>query len=354
MSDAGNMRKGFVLGEDVQKPETSSETMKAGFILEDSKIEMTPAVMKTDDVATTIGLEEDPEEQPEKTKFWTSPVLWVILLITGLGGLQCYYFISEAFAQNTAVGLLSSAVMSALLVMASWSVWKELRSVLLLKRSDERREQIRHAVASGTVKDAVMLCEEMARDSGMLKSRQYESFKNKISDHFSPEEVFALYECEIIRTQDEKARKIIVKRSRENGIVVALSPMAWLDMLFTLARSVRMIREISEVYGLRCGIWGRMNLYRRVAKNIVYIGMADLATDAVTDVLGAGMAGKISSALGQGIAAGIYSTRLGYMSIKAVRPMDLNRKVLTLSELRKSLLTEGKFSEIIRGEKDRK
>lgn len=354
MSDSDNMRKGFVLEEELQKSETSSETLKAGFVLEDSKVEMTPAVMNTDDVATSIDLDDEPEEKPENTKFWTSPVLWVILLITGLGGLQCYYFISEAFAQNTAVGFLSSAVMSVLLVMASWSVWRELRSVLFLKRSDERREQIRQTVASGTGRDAILLCEEMAEDSGMNKSRQYESFKSKISEHFSPEEVFALYESEILRSQDEKARKIIIRRSRENGIVVALSPMAWLDMLFTLARSIRMIREISEVYGLRCGIWGRMNLYRRVARNIVYIGMADLATDAVTDVLGAGMAGKISSALGQGIAAGIYSTRLGYMSIKAVRPMDLNRRVLTLSELRKALLTEGKFSEIIRGEKDRK
>ena len=124
-------------------------------------------------------------------------------------------------------------------------------------------------------------------------------------------------------------------------------------MLFTLARSLRMIREISEVYCLRCGIWGWMRLYRRLARNMIFIGMADLATDAVTDVLGAGMAGKISAALGQGIAAGIYSTRLGYMTVKAVRPLEMGQRIMTLAQLRRALLLEGRLAELIRGDGDK-
>ncbi len=351
---SSGMKKGFVLEDDIKTSAPQTEKLKSSFEFEGTEEELAPAVMDAGNVATTIEIEEDIPEEIPRTRFWTNPVLWLILLVTAAGGLQCYYFIVEAFRQNTAVGLVSSAVITVLLVMALWSVWRELRSVLFLKRSDERREQIRLVTASGTGKDALKLCEAMAADSGMLSSRQYESFLSRVQEHFSPEDVFLLYENEILRAQDEKARKIIVRRSRENGIIVALSPMAWLDMLFTLARSIRMIREISEIYGLRCGIWGRMQLYRRVARNLIYIGMADLATDAVTDVLGAGMAGRISSALGQGIAAGIYSTRLGYMTVKAVRPVSISRRVITLSELRKALLTEGKFSELIDGGKKTK
>jgi len=131
----------------------------------------------------------------------------------------------------------------------------------------------------------------------------------------------------------------VIRRSRETGIVVALSPIAWLDMAFSLARSLRMVREIAEVYGYRCGLWGRFELYRKIISNVVFIGVADLTTDALTDVIGAKTFASLSVAAGQGIAAGIYSTRLGYMTIKAVRPLPLARDTLSLASLRRDMIT---------------
>ena len=65
------------------------------------------------------------------------------------------------------------------------------------------------------------------------------------------------------------------------------------------------------------------------------------------------MAGKISAALGQGIAAGIYSTRLGYMTVKAVRPLEMGQRIMTLAQLRRALLLEGRLAELIRGDGDK-
>ncbi|MBQ8707565.1 MAG: DUF697 domain-containing protein [Succinivibrionaceae bacterium] len=338
----------------LQEDKPGAEALKRGFELDADAASLEPAEIQSHEVATTIEFEEEEATDVTPARVWTSPVLWILLLITGLGGLQCWFFVSSAFAQNSVAGIVSGTVMLLLLVMALASLWRELKSVLLLKRSDERRLQIREIIKSGSAADAFALCAEMARDSGMLESRQFDSFRHKVKEHFSAADVFALYEEALLRAQDEKARRIIVRRSRENGVIVALSPMAWLDMTFTLARSLRMIREISEIYGLRCGLWGRMQLYRRVIRNIIFIGMADLATDAVTDVLGAGMAGRLSSALGQGIAAGIYSTRLGYMTVKSVRPVDMSSKTMTLSDLRKALLTQGGLADLLKSDGGRK
>ena len=87
-----------------------------------------------------------------------------------------------------------------------------------------------------------------------------------------------------------------------------------------------------------------------MARNLILIGMTDLATDAAVDVIGAGIAGKLSASLGQGVAAGIYSTRLGYMTVKAVRPLGISPKVITLAELRRDLLSKGKISELIKSD----
>ena len=128
---------------------------------------------------------------------------------------------------------------------------------------------------------------------------------------------------------------------------MALSPLAIVDLVFTFLRSLRMIREICAVYGLRFGLLGRIVIYRRVLRNLVLIGITELATDSMVDALGAGFAGKLSAALGQGLAAGIYSTRLGYMTMKSVRPLQISAKVVSLSELRKELVKGGSLQKLM-------
>ena len=143
-------------------------------------------------------------------------------------------------------------------------------------------------------------------------------------------------------------KKIIIRRSIENGMVVALSPLAWLDMIFTFARSLRLIREISQVYGYRCGYWGRVYLYRRVIKNLIFIGVAELATDSIVDAIGASITTKLTAQLGQGVAATVYSTRLGYMTAKMIRPIPLSKEVMSLSSLRNEALLNGEFAKLVK------
>ena len=327
--------------EKKESVETSAaEDMLKGFTLnvESGKL---MEVRQTDEVAAksmTMELEADDEAEVPPVRFWSSPVLWIMLLVLCFGGLQTYSVISSAFASGSATGIFWSVAFLIVFVLALVSIYREFSTVLLFKQIDIHRREVK-------------ICRELARDSKAVEKKGWESFNKRLAPHLSPRDVFDLYEHLILAEQDEKAKRIIVKRSRENGVVVALSPVAWLDMVLTLARSLRMIREISEVYGLSTGLWGRMQLYRRVIRNLVLIGMTDLATDAVIDVMGAGVAGKLSASLGQGVAAGIYSTRLGYMTMKAVRPLGISPKVITLGELRRELVSDGKICDLLKQEK---
>ena len=340
--------------EKKESVETSAaEDMLKGFTLnvESGKL---MEVRQTDEVAAksmTMELEADDEAEVPPVRFWSSPVLWIMLLVLCFGGLQTYSVISSAFASGSVTGIFWSVAFLIVFVLALVSIYREFSTVLLFKQIDIHRREVAEACDCGSFSEAVKICRELARDSKAVEKKGWESFNKRLAPHLSPRDVFDLYEHLILAEQDEKAKRIIVKRSRENGVVVALSPVAWLDMVLTLARSLRMIREISEVYGLSTGLWGRMQLYRRVIRNLVLIGMTDLATDAVIDVMGAGVAGKLSASLGQGVAAGIYSTRLGYMTMKAVRPLGISPKVITLGELRRELVSDGKICDLLKQEK---
>lgn len=326
--------------------------MIKGFTLNASAGELTEVETDGDAMSgsTTIAETDEDDNYVTPVRFWSSPVLWIMLLLLCYGGLQTYAVIDSAFTTGSVTGIFWSAVFIAAFVMSLFCIYREFSSVLLFKQVDEHREEVLHACASGSFDDAVKICRALAADSKVLGGKSWENFSKRLQPHFTPADVFQLYEHHVLRDMDERAKKVIVKRSRENGVIVALSPVAWLDMFLTLARSLRMIREISEIYGLRAGVWGRMQLYRRVARNLILIGMTDLATDAAVDVIGAGVAGKLSASLGQGVAAGIYSTRLGYMTVKAVRPLGISPKVITLAELRRDLLSKGKISELIKSD----
>lgn len=296
---------------------------------------------------TTVSYEDDEEEEIGQTKFWSSPILWIILLILTCSGVYTINTLIEVFNSNSILGFVTSGLVVGVFLLCLWSIYKELSSVWYLRENDQNRAKVVEIIENGNGLQAIRMCKDMATFAHVHKSKAYKDFESKVKEHYSPLEVFQVYERTVLKYQDEKAKSIIIKRSAENGVVVALSPMAWLDMMLTLARSIRMIRELSLVYGFRCGYWGRMQLYKRVIKNLIFIGAADLATDAVIDVLGASMTAKISAQVGQGVAAGIYSTRLGYMATKALRPLPLSKEVLSLGELRKELLLNASITKVL-------
>ncbi len=291
--------------------------------------------------------EEDLKDDIRGFNFWTNPLTFLLLFILLFSGLEIYSLISDLFSPTSLLGMGFSALFLLLMLLIAITGLREFSSIFRLKKIDAHKDEVTKVLKTGNCEDALRILRTLACDAKIEKEESYQNFLKRIEPHFSPLEVFSLYEIHVLKKQDEQAKKIIIRRSRENGVLVALSPLAIVDLVFTLWRSLRMIREICAVYGLRFGLLGRIVIYRRVLKNLVLIGITELATDSVVDVLGAGVAGKLSAALGQGVAAGIYSTRLGYMTMKAVRPLGISAKVVSLAELRKQLLKGGSLEKLI-------
>lgn len=270
-------------------------------------------------------------------------LFWLLLGVVLIGGLEAWLFVSALWQSTPILGLVAVALSTVIIVWLIGVMWRDLRAVMFFKRTDANRLEYQRIVASGTGAQALKMVASMAKVSGVYGSSDWERFRTKVQDHYDALSVFKLYERMILRAQDEAARRIIVRTAADTAVVVALSPLAWFDMLAALFRTVRMVRRISEVYGMRLGFAGRIRLYRRVLKNLIFIGASELLTDAAADWLGAGVAGKLSAQLGQGMAAAIYSCRLGYLTVKELRPLELDREVLSLAILRRDVLANNSF-----------
>lgn len=340
---------------------SENETLeqKKGFVLDaklNEELYQREEVKVNEEGASFSGGNEDfelEEYAPQKATFYTNPIVWFLTIILALSVYQTYSFLVDAFSQGSISGIIWSSVFALLFLMLIYSIIRELGSLLFLEESDKRREHINKLIKEGSFKEALGVTKELA-DSSKVNPQKYKNFKAKLQTHFDPKSVFELYEDDILKEQDKKAINLIIKRSAEIGFVVALSPLAWLDMFLSLVRALRMIRELSLIYGHKCSFIARMSLYRRVFKGLIFIGATDLATDALLDVFGTSAVRRLSASIGQGVAASIYATRVGYIAMKTLRPIEVNKRVITLGALRKGVLSNPRIKELLLKEKNKK
>jgi putative membrane protein len=148
-----------------------------------------------------------------------------------------------------------------------------------------------------------------------------------------------LAERELMSPLDLEARRLVSSAAQRVSVVTAISPRAVVDVLFVLAAALRLIRQLARLYGGRPGALGMISLARQVVAHLAITGGMAASDSLVQQVLGHGIAAKLSQRLGEGILNGLLTARLGLAAIDVTRPLPFNalpRPVL--ADLAKDLL----------------
>ena len=136
-----------------------------------------------------------------------------------------------------------------------------------------------------------------------------------------PPHLIALAERELLLPLDRKARMLIVNASKRVSIVTAVSPRAVVDLLYVLYEAVRLIRAMAELYGGRPGTLGMFRLLRDVLAHLAVTGSIAVGDSLVQQVLGHGLASKLSARLGEGVINGLMTARIGIAAMDLCRPL---------------------------------
>jgi putative membrane protein len=144
--------------------------------------------------------------------------------------------------------------------------------------------------------------------------------------HYNSQEILQLYSRNVLCKVDEKALHEVAKFSTEAVVLVALSPVAIIDMLIILSRNLRMINKVAGLYGLQLSYWSRIKLIKQVFVNMAYAGVSELVADFGTEMLGAEILGKLSARFAQGLGAGMLTARLGAKTMELCRPIPFKEK----------------------------
>ena len=133
-----------------------------------------------------------------------------------------------------------------------------------------------------------------------------------------------LAERELLAPLDDQARRLVVAASKRVSVVTAISPRAVVDMLFVLANALGLIRRLALLYGARPGALGVFKLFRQVISHLAVTGGVGVADSLMQQVIGHGLAAKLSARLGEGMVNGLLTARLGLLTIDQVRPLPFN------------------------------
>lgn len=214
-------------------------------------------------------------------------------------------------------GVYGLAVLSALSIIGK-VLFREFRLLQKLKTTKHQQEQSERLLNSVQIGEAELFLQKITSET---HKEPLAKMLKQIEPHHTDSEIMALYSKTVLKQQDQKAQAIIKQYATTSGLMVAISPIALVDMAVVLWRSTKMIEEITRVYGLPLGYVSRIRLYRMTFRQMLFAGSAELVSDFATTALSAELTGKLSTRAAQGVSISILTARIGAKAIEVSRPI---------------------------------
>ena len=296
-----------------------------------------PTEQSTDSDDYMLSIEEACTSKPR----WLWRIVFTLLSIIVV--IEAADFFITGFNQTPIFASLYALLLCCLLFIAGTVFIKELMG---LKHFNEHQQIKKQAINVLQQKqqetiDVVSFCDKISQQlPSDLLSEQELKWQGVLENDYSDAELLQLYSTLVLAKVDQKAIAEIAKFSTEAVVLIALSPIAIIDMLIILWRNIRMMNKVSRLYGLKLNYWSRIKLIRQVFVNMAYAGASELVADFGTEMLGADLLGKVSTRLAQGAGAGMLTARLGLKTLQLCRPIPFEQQKPTIGHIRKEILNQ--------------
>ncbi|TNG00914.1 MAG: TIGR01620 family protein [Gammaproteobacteria bacterium] len=264
--------------------------------------------------------------KPSRIRFLKPFLKMLALTLAILVGWELFQFVQDVAQWHwslgyIAIGLLVILFIMFLLVILSYQRnQRELKTVY--KFQDKARllqEERTFGQSKAFIRDLVDLYEDKPQEQLLKKAI------DSLPDYNNDSEVLDHLSQHFFSCLDKRALTVVSRYSQQTGLLVALSPLAIADMILSLWRMLKMVDEISQVYGLRPSLPGRLKLGRRLLGGMALAGASELATDAIADFSTSSAAGIVSSRMAQGIGVGLYVARMGIRTMALCRPVPFEK-----------------------------
>jgi putative membrane protein len=293
----------------------------------EAQLSMTPQPTWQEEINPTQSLNSD-AQSPDLTpkKGWSlAPIFWSALsgLVLLALGLWLDDLIRTLFARFewlgwTGIALLAIAATTLLAFLA-----REFLALRRLSKLDHLREEADQLYDHGDKKSATRFANQMlslySAQPALFKARQ--TLKSDLPHLFDSDAILAQTEQVLISQIDAAANHRVHQAAKRVALVTALSPRALFDIIVVLVETVGMVRAIAQAYGNRPGFIAMLKLSGHIAGHLAITGGMAAGETLLQQIVGHGLAARLSAKLGEGLLNGILTARIGLATIALCRPM---------------------------------
>lgn len=315
-------------------PEAPEETSRRPRAVKDlEQIVVEPDIFElSDDEAAELEI-LDPSFEAPKRKGWFGG--WSLgKILTGALGILVSF----------AVGIWTEDLIQSLFARADWLGWTALavalialaafiaiitRELLALRRLASV-QHLRKNAADAAERDDMAAARKAVDELRVIAANLPETARGRqlldglTDDIIDGRDLIRLAETEILRPLDREARALILNASKRVSIVTAISPRALVDIGYVIFESAQLIRRLSQLYGGRPGTLGFIKLARRVLAHLAVTGTIAMGDSVIQQLVGQGLASRLSAKLGEGVVNGLMTARIGIAAMDVVRPFPFN------------------------------
>ena len=309
-----------------RKPKSFSKNPKLKEIPDEAAQRMAEGFQS--DLELADSLTPPPAIGSEKRRFGWGRLFWLALL--GLISLSLSLWIdgliTSLFARNDWLGWLAVGLVGLLGLACLALALREVWGLSRMAKIDQLRKDAAAAIATDDMQAARKLAGQLtnlysnrpdtARGRGLLAQH-----KDQIIDGA---DLVKLIERDLIVALDQQARALVMGSAKRVSVVTAVSPRALIDVGYVLWENMKLIRRIADLYGGRPGSLGLWRLARNVVGHLAVTGTIAVGEGMVQQLVGHGVAAKLSSRLGEGVINGMLTARVGIAAIDLCRPLPFS------------------------------
>lgn len=258
---------------------------------------------------------------------------WAALLVSALGalvslgvGLSVERLVAELFAVAPWLGWAAAVLVGLAVVALMGIVAREIRGVF----RERRIEHLRRAAADALAIRDGEAAKAVARDLAALYAGRRSailgpSVADVAGEIMDAEDRLALAERTLVEPLDAQAQRAIASAAKRVSAVTALSPRAIVDLAFVVYTAATLLRRVAGIYGGRPGFLGFLRLLRAAVNHLAITGGVAVGDSLMHQVLGVGLAARVSAKLGEGVLNGLMTARFGLAALEVCRPLPFIR-----------------------------
>jgi len=262
---------------------------------------------------------------PARRRFSWGTLFWSALggLVVLGAGLATVALIEDLYARATWLGTLGAALAALAGLSLAVICVREVVALLRLASIEKLRSRAETAIAQDDRDAARAIVRELTATLSATPqlARSRGELETHLTEIIDGRDLLHIAERGLMAPLDQEASRLVARTATRVSIVTAVSPRAAVDLAFVLFAALGMVRRLAALYGGRPGMLGMIRLLRHIIAHLTVTGGLAAGDSLIQQMLGHGVAAKLSARLGEGVLNGLLTARLGLAAIEVARPL---------------------------------